>query len=78
MSFLRLVETIRQALSSGLTHGGTTLRNYVTVDGEKGRNQHHLHCYGRAGEPCERCGTELRSRPIDARTTTWCPVCQRR
>ena len=74
----RLVETIRQALSSGLTHGGTTLRDYVTVDGEKGRNQHHLHCYGRAGEPCERCGTELRSRPIDARTTTWCPVCQRR
>ncbi|NDH23800.1 MAG: hypothetical protein EBY49_07595, partial [Actinobacteria bacterium] len=23
-----------------------------------------------------RCGEELRTRVIDARTTTWCPVCQ--
>jgi formamidopyrimidine-DNA glycosylase len=74
----RLVEAIREALESGLAHGGTTLRDYVTVEGEQGRNQHHLHCYGRSGEPCERCGAILRSRPLDARTTTWCPVCQRR
>jgi formamidopyrimidine-DNA glycosylase len=74
----RLAESIREALASGITHGGTTLRDYVTVDGEQGRNQHHLHCYGRAGEPCERCGTTLRSRSLDARTTTWCPVCQSR
>ncbi|MGB0614710.1 MAG: zinc finger domain-containing protein [Acidimicrobiales bacterium] len=25
-----------------------------------------------------RCGEELRTRVIDARTTTWCPVCQAR
>lgn len=74
----RLVESIREALGSGIRHGGTTLRDYVTVDGDPGDNQRHLHCYGRAGEPCERCGTELRSRQLDARTTTWCPVCQRR
>ena len=70
----RLVEAIREALGAGITHGGTTLRDYVSAEGEQGRNQHHLHCYGRAGEPCERCGTELRSRTLDARTTTWCPV----
>ena len=73
-----LASAIRTALDSGLRHGGTTLRDYVTVDGDSGRNQHHLHCYGRAGEPCERCGTELRRLVIDARSTTWCPVCQRR
>ena len=74
----RLVEAIREALASGITNRGTTLRDYVSVDGSQGDNQHHLHCYGRAGEPCERCGTELRSRILDARTTTWCRVCQRR
>ncbi len=74
----RLAEAIRTALTSGLRHGGTTLRDYAAVDGSSGRNQHHLHCYGRAGEPCERCGTELRRRIIDARGTTWCPTCQRR
>ena len=74
----RLAEAIRTALASGLRHGGTTLRDYAALDGERGRNQHHLHCYGRAGEPCERCGTELRRRVVDARGTTWCPDCQRR
>ncbi len=74
----RLADAIRTALTSGLRHGGTTLRDYATLDGSSGRNQHHLRCYGRAGEPCERCGIELRRRIIDARGTTWCPACQRR
>jgi len=74
----RLVETIRTALQSGLDHGGTTLRDYVDSAGEQGANQHELHCYGRSGEPCERCGTVLRRRELDARTTTWCPQCQAR
>ncbi len=71
-----LVETVRVALQSGLDHGGTTLRDYVDAEGVQGDNQHELFCYGRAGEPCLRCGTELRSRQLDARTTTWCPNCQ--
>ena len=74
----RLVDGVREALASGLRHGGTTLRDYVTVEGGSGDNQHHLFCYGRAGEPCERCSTELRRRELDARGTTWCPTCQRR
>ena len=74
----RLADTIRAALASGLRHGGTTLRDYAALDGARGSNQHHLHCYGQAGEPCERCGTELRRKVVDARGTTWCPVCQRR
>ncbi len=72
-----LAESIRTALATGLRNRGTTLRDYVTVEGARGTNQHHLHCYGRAGEPCERCGTELRRRVLDARGTTWCPQCQR-
>lgn len=73
-----LVDAIRAVLASGLHHGGTTLRDYVDAAGDSGGNQHHLHCYGRSGEPCERCGTLLRSTQLDARTTTWCPTCQPR
>jgi endonuclease VIII len=34
--------------------------------------------YRRAGLPCRRCGTIIRSRPQgeDARTAYWCPACQ--
>lgn len=74
----RLLEAIREALHQGIQHGGTTLRDYVDADGDRGANQVHLLCYGRAGQPCRRCGDVLRSRSIDARTTTWCPTCQPR
>lgn len=36
--------------------------------------------YRRAGRPCRRCGTLIRSAPQNAampRTTYWCPTCQR-
>jgi endonuclease VIII len=37
-----------------------------------------LWVYGRAGEPCRKCGTPIESRPqgADARITFWCPQCQ--
>jgi formamidopyrimidine-DNA glycosylase len=74
----RLHGALRRALAAGIEHGGTTFRDYRAVDGEPGRNQDRLACYGRAGQPCLRCGTELRRRVIDGRSTTWCPACQRR
>ena len=74
----RLHAAIIETLREGVEHGGTTLRDYRNAEDGEGGHQHHLRCYGRAGEPCERCGTVLRRRVIDARSTTSCPVCQRR
>jgi formamidopyrimidine-DNA glycosylase len=75
---VRMLTALRDVLEQGIANGGTTLRDYRTVDGGSGRNQLELGCYGRAGEPCVRCGTILRRSVIDARGTTWCPVCQPR
>jgi len=74
----RLHRSIIDVLQTGVDNGGTTLRDYRTVAGEEGSNQHHLDCYGRGGEPCPRCAAPLRSQVWDARTTTFCPNCQRR
>lgn len=74
----RLHAAIVEVLEQGIANGGTTLRDYRTVEGGSGTNQHRLDCYGRSGEPCARCGTELRRTVVDARGTTWCPTCQRR
>lgn len=74
----RLRDAIVDVLAEGIDNGGTTLRDYRTVEGGEGANQHHLDCYGRAGLPCPRCQTELRRSVVDARGTTHCPTCQRR
>jgi formamidopyrimidine-DNA glycosylase len=72
-----LLAALREVLAAGIANGGTTLRDYVDSDGLRGDNQNHLRCYGQAGRPCQRCGTALISRSIDARTSTFCPNCQR-
>jgi formamidopyrimidine-DNA glycosylase len=74
----RLLDALREVMAGSIRYGGTTLTNYRTVDGLPGRNQQRLEVYGQAGLPCPRCGTELRSRTLDGRTTTWCPTCQPR
>ncbi len=74
----RLRDAIETVMMQGVANGGTTLRDYRTPDGDTGSNQMHLRCYGRYGEPCERCGAILIKRTYDARTTSLCPICQAR
>lgn len=74
----RLLLALREVLEQGIANGGTTLRDYRTVDGGSGRNQLELGCYGRAGEPCLRCSTSLVRSVVGARGTTHCPSCQPR
>jgi formamidopyrimidine-DNA glycosylase len=74
----RLHGALRTVLAQGVANGGTTLRDYRTVDGDEGTNQHALECYGRHDQPCTRCGTLLVRRVLDARGTTHCPSCQPR
>ncbi len=73
-----LLAAIRHVLRAGIPHGGTRLRDYRSLEGDTGANQLHLACYGRAGQPCTRCDTPLRRTVLDARTTTFCPTCQKR
>ncbi len=73
----RLLDALREVLRQGIDNGGTTLRDYRNAEGGTGSNQLALAAYGRGGRPCLRCTTELRTRLVDARTTTWCPSCQR-
>ena len=72
----RLLDALRAVLAEALDHNGTTLRDFRTVDGTTGSNQHRLDCYGRSGLPCGRCGSTLTSRVLDQRTSTYCPTCQ--
>jgi formamidopyrimidine-DNA glycosylase len=38
--------------------------------------QHEFRVYGRAGEPCSRCGTPIEKTRAGGRGTWYCPGCQ--
>ncbi len=67
---------IRRALELGIARQGTTLRDYALPDGGSGKMQHEFKVYGRAGEPCDRCGTPIERITVAGRGTWYCPECQ--
>lgn len=71
-----LAQAIRTVLHKSLHHGGTTLRDYRDADGTEGRNASRLSVYGRGGQSCVRCKTDLINIMVSQRTTTFCPICQ--
>ncbi len=76
--FARLHAAIVDVLQRALESSGTTLRDYRTGTGERGRFQFELRVYGRGGEKCVRCGRKLiKTHKIDLRQTTFCRKCQR-
>lgn len=52
----------------------------VTIDAADPRGRERTWVYGRAGRPCRRCGTPVRSAPMGERNRVvyWCPACQPR
>jgi formamidopyrimidine-DNA glycosylase len=75
----RLLAAVSAVLGEALTAGGTSFDAlYVNVNGESGYFERSLNAYGRADEPCGRCGTPIRRDTFMNRSSYSCPVCQPR
>jgi len=70
---------VHEVFAEALRAGGTSFDSlYVNVNGESGYFDRALAVYGRAGEPCPRCGAQVRRDPFMNRSSYSCPVCQPR
>lgn len=74
----RLLQAVRSTLGRAVDLGGSTLRDFTDVHGASGAYQAEAAVYGRAGQPCARCGTTIRRIVQGQRSTFFCPICQRR
>lgn len=68
---------IVDVVSRSIIAGGVSERDYVHVDGGRGRFASELVVYGRAGSPCVRCTAPLVRATVGGRSTTFCRFCQR-
>jgi formamidopyrimidine-DNA glycosylase len=74
-----LMGAVTDVFGAALKDGGTSFDSlYVNVNGESGYFDRSLNVYGRAGEPCPRCGTPIRRDPFMNRSSYTCPHCQPR
>jgi formamidopyrimidine-DNA glycosylase len=72
----RVLTETRRILRHAIKKGGTTVANYLNSKGETGLFQLKLLVYGRAGQPCPRCGATIVRLVQAGRSTFFCPVCQ--
>ena len=76
---IRLFASVQEVFAESLTAGGTSFDSlYVNVNGQSGYFERSLNVYGRAGQPCRRCGTPVRRDPFMNRSSFSCPRCQPR
>ncbi|SEM37234.1 DNA-(apurinic or apyrimidinic site) lyase [Mesobacillus persicus] len=73
-----LHQEIVNTLSEAVKLGGSTIRSYINSQGQIGMFQLQLYAYGRQGEPCKNCGTEMEKTVVGGRGTHFCPKCQRK
>jgi formamidopyrimidine-DNA glycosylase len=74
----RLRDGIVATLEAGLRSGGASVDDYRDARGERGAMQDEFLVHTREGEPCPRCGSEIRRIVVAGRSTYFCPSCQRR
>lgn len=71
-----LWQNINQTIRAAIRLRGTTVHTFLDADGNFGGYQDQLQVYGKAGQPCPRCGTILQKTKVNGRGTTFCPHCQ--
>ncbi len=67
-----LFTAIRQTLEDGIRHNGSSI-DWVYRGGDF---QNYFRVYGRKGQPCPVCGTNIEKMVVGQRGTHFCPACQ--
>lgn len=72
-----LARAVRTVLRRAIRERGSSVNDFLTPEGSPGRYQRRHAVYGRAGEPCPRCGEPVVRITVQGRGTHFCPRCQR-
>lgn len=73
----RLVCAMREILREAIANRGTTFRDYVDGNNQKGGYQQLLRVFQKKGEPCPNCGTPIERIKVAGRSSYFCPNCQK-
>ena len=75
----RVTAATHDVIVEAIDAGGSSISDFVNVEGDLGYFSHSFQVYGREGEPClsEGCDTTIRRIVQAGRSTFYCPNCQR-
>lgn len=71
-----LYKALIEVLILSIEKGGSTDRNYVNAEGKKGSYIQFASVFRREGQPCKRCGHQIKKTRVAGRGTHTCANCQ--
>ena len=71
-----LVSAIKEKLTQAIKLGGSTLQDYVDIDGNLGYFQNNFQIYGRANQSCFICNSDIVKIKQNGRSSFYCKKCQ--
>lgn len=72
-----IVSSVKKVLKKAIKKGGSTINDYINVDGKKGYFQYDFKVYGRANLPCHICQNSISQIKINQRSSFYCKKCQK-
>jgi formamidopyrimidine-DNA glycosylase len=72
-----LYAALQKILRRAILLRGSSISNFMDVEGVPGEYQQHHRAYGREGKPCFRCRTKIRRIIVAGRSSYFCPNCQK-
>ncbi|MCF6776080.1 bifunctional DNA-formamidopyrimidine glycosylase/DNA-(apurinic or apyrimidinic site) lyase [Thiotrichales bacterium 19X7-9] len=72
----RLVDSIKQILTSAIKQGGTTLKDFKNSNGKPGYFAQQLSVYAQDKKPCPNCKSIIEKITLGQRSTFYCSNCQ--
>ena len=74
-----IIDNATAVMAEAIKQGGTSFDDlYINVNGESGFFEQSLAAYGQEDQPCPRCGTPIKRITFGARSSHFCPRCQKR
>ena len=77
--FKKIIINSKKVLLDAINKGGSSIRDFKNITGEKGKFQKSFKVYGREGLNCKRinCGGIIQKKIISNRSTFFCNTCQK-
>jgi formamidopyrimidine-DNA glycosylase len=72
----RLHRAVQHILREAIRLRGSSISDYVDLDGDRGEFQQKHRAYQRDGKKCARCATIIRRIIVAGRSSHFCPQCQ--
>ena len=72
-----LVISVKKVLREAIKKGGSSINDYINVDGKSGYFQFDFKVYGRTSQSCHICQSDILQVKINQRSSFYCKNCQK-